>query len=48
MQLHTLEAAEGRVAKRPATTKRQREILTALEIREPAQILDDERPASVA
>jgi transposase len=48
MHLVTLEAAEGRVAKRSATTKRQREILTALEVREPAQILDYKLPAPVA
>ncbi|MGE5756139.1 MAG: transposase [Planctomycetaceae bacterium] len=45
MHLVTLETAEGRVAKRSTTTKRQREILSALEIREPAQILDYELPA---
>ena len=48
MHLVTLETAEGRVAKRSATTKRQREILTAIEIREPAQILDYELPTPVA
>jgi hypothetical protein len=45
MHLVTLQTAEGRVAKRSATTKHQREILAALEIREPAQILDYELPA---
>ena len=40
MHLVTLETREGRIAKRSATTTRQREILAALEIREPAQILD--------
>jgi len=48
MHLVTLETAEGRVAKRSATTKRQREIPTAIEIREPAQILDYELPTPVA
>ena len=47
MHLVTLETTEGRIAKRSATTKRQREILTALEIREPAQILDYELPVPV-
>ena len=44
MHLVTLETAEGRIAKRSATTKRQREIFDALELREPAQILDYELP----
>ncbi|HLI43945.1 MAG TPA: IS1634 family transposase [Acidimicrobiales bacterium] len=44
MHLVTLETREGRIAKRSATTNRQREILAALEIREPAQILDYELP----
>ena len=48
MHLVTLETAEGRVAKRSTTTKRQREILAALELREPAQILDYELPTPVA
>ena len=48
MCLVTLETAEGRIAKRSATTKRQREILAALEMREPAQILDYELPAPLA
>ena len=48
MHLVTLETTEGRIAKRSATTKRQREILAALEIREPAQILDYELPKPVA
>jgi len=47
MHLVTLETREGRIAKRSATTKRQREILAALEVREPAQILDYELPTSV-
>ena len=38
---------EGRIAKRSATTKGQREILAALEVREPAQILDYELPTLV-
>ena len=45
MHLVTLETSEGRLAKRSATTKRQREIFAALEVREPAQILDYELPA---
>lgn len=48
MHLVTLETSEGRLAKRSATTKRQREILAALEVREPAQILDYELPAGIA
>ena len=44
MHLVTLETTEGRIAKRSTTTKGQREILAALEIREPAQILDYELP----
>jgi len=48
MHLVTLETTEGRIAKRSATTKRQREILAALEVREPAQILDYELPTTVA
>jgi transposase len=47
MHLVTLETTEGRIAKRSATTKRQREILAALQIGEPAQILDYEIPAPV-
>jgi hypothetical protein len=48
MHLVTLETREGRIAKRSATTKRQREILAALEVREPAQILDYELPTPSA
>ena len=48
MHLVTLETKEGRIAKRSATTKRQREIFAALEVREPAQILDYDLPAPVA
>ena len=48
MHLVTLETTEGRIAKRSTTTKGQREILTALEVREPAQILDYELPATPA
>jgi transposase len=44
MHLVTLETSEGRLAKRSTPTKRQREILAALEVREPAQILDYELP----
>jgi Transposase DDE domain len=46
MHLVTLETTEGRIAKRSATTKRQRDILAALEVREPAQILDYELPTA--
>lgn len=48
MHLVTLQTKEGRIAKRTATTTRQREILSALEIREPAQILDYELPKAIA
>jgi hypothetical protein len=44
MHLVTLETKEGRIAKRSMTTKGQRDILAALELREPAQILDYELP----
>jgi transposase len=47
MHLVTLATAEGRIAKRSATTKRQRQILTDLQIREPAQILDYQLPTPV-
>ncbi len=47
MALVTLETQEGRIAKRSATTKRQREILAALGVREPAQILGYELPTPV-
>ncbi len=47
MHLVTLGTKEGRIAKRPATTRGQREILTALNLREPAQILDYELPTPV-
>jgi hypothetical protein len=47
MHLVTLETKEGRIAKRSTTTKGQRDILTALELREPAQILDYELPTPV-
>jgi DDE family transposase len=47
MHLVTLGTKEGRIAKRSATTKGQREILTALKLREPAQILDYELPTPV-
>ena len=46
MHLVTLETKEGRIAKRSGTTKRQREILAALELREPAQIIDYELPTA--
>ncbi len=45
MHLVTLETKDGRLAKRTATTERQRELFSALEVREPAQILDYELPA---
>ena len=48
MHLVTLETKEGRIAKRSATTTGQRQILAALEVREPAQILDYELPTPVA
>lgn len=44
MHLVTLETKEGRIAKRSAITKGQQKILAALEVREPAQILDYELP----
>ena len=44
MHLVTLGTKDGRIAKRSETTKGQRKILTALELREPAQILDYELP----
>jgi hypothetical protein len=48
MALVTLETSEGRIAKRSAATARQREIFAALDVREPAQILDYELPEPVA
>jgi hypothetical protein len=47
MHLVTLGTKEGRIAKRSATTKGQRKILTALGLREPTQILDYELPTAV-
>jgi hypothetical protein len=47
MHLVTLKTREGRIAKRSTTTKRQREIPAALEVRGPAQILDYELPTPV-
>ena len=47
MHLVTLGTKEGRIAKRSGTTKGQREILTALNLREPAQIIDYELPTPV-
>ena len=47
MHLVTLATPEGRIAKRSTTTKRQHQILTDLQIREPAQILDYQLPAPV-
>ena len=47
MHLVTLETAEGRVAQRSATTKRQHQIFQALEIAEPARFYDFELPEQV-
>jgi hypothetical protein len=47
MHLVTLATDDGRIAQRSATTTRQRQILTALQIREPAQILDFQLPTPV-
>jgi DDE family transposase len=47
MHLVTLGTKEGRIAKRSGTTQGQREILTALNLREPAQIIDCELPTPV-
>lgn len=47
MHLVTLGTKEGRIAKRSGTTRGQREILTALNLREPAQIIDYELPTPV-
>lgn len=47
MHLVTLGTKEGRIAKRSGTTQGQREILTALNLREPAQIIDYELPTPV-
>ena len=44
MHLVTLATSDGRIAKRSVTTKGQQKILAALEVREPAQILDYELP----
>ena len=44
MHLVTLGTSDGRIAKRSVTTKGQQKILAALEVREPAQILDYELP----
>jgi hypothetical protein len=44
MHLVTLQTAHGRVAQRTVTTGRQRELLAALELREPPQFLDFEPP----
>jgi hypothetical protein len=44
MHLVTLATEEGRIAKRTATTPRQRQILADLQLREPAQILDYQLP----
>lgn len=48
MHLVTLETKDGRLSKRSMTTTRQREIFSALEVREPVQILDYELPEPVA
>ena len=47
MYLVTLETSEERLAKRGATTNRQREIFS-LELREPVPILDYELPPTLA
>jgi hypothetical protein len=47
MHLVTLATDDGRIAQRTATTQRQRQILTDLQIREPAQILDYQLPTPV-
>lgn len=47
MHLVTLATGEGRIAKRSATTNRQRQILADLQIREPAQVLDYQLPTPV-
>jgi len=47
MHLITLATDDGRIAQRTATTQRQRQILAALQIREPAQILDYQLPTPV-
>ena len=44
MHLVTLGTSDGRIAKRSVTTKAQQKILAALEVRQPAQILDYELP----
>ena len=45
MHLVTLHTDHGRVAQRTVTTARQRELLAALELREPPQFLDFELPS---
>jgi len=47
MHLVTLGSSDGRIAERSVTTKGQQKIFAALEVREPAQILDDELPTPV-
>lgn len=48
MHLVTYEASEGRVVQRTAPTARQRELLGALGIAEPAQFQDFTLPEAVA
>lgn len=48
MHLVTLETTDGRIAKRSATTGRQRQLLAALELPEPPQILDYQLPTPSA
>ncbi len=48
MHLGTLGTKDGSIAKRSETTEGQRAILTALGLREPAQILDYELPPTPA
>ena len=44
MHLVTLGTSDGRIAKRSVATTAQQKILAALDVREPAQILDYELP----
>ena len=44
MHLVTLGTSDGRIAKRSVANDGQQKILAALEVREPAQILDYEIP----
>ncbi|MHB1548040.1 MAG: hypothetical protein ACYCX8_04815 [Acidimicrobiales bacterium] len=44
VHLVTLGTRDGWLAKRSVTTKAPQKIVAALEVREPAQMLDDELP----